>query len=140
MEVRGCGRGNHFSVSSNFKETNNELTAIQATHFLAGLYEDTGNLTSHPTTAKDALTVVYLLAQAADLSVLSTFLRPTYGEHHIKILVRMLQSAKKEYISSCKISIKKLNIKRKNQAIKGLSNETSFECYNHLIFYSDLFR
>ena len=77
----------------NLKEQNKRLTPIQATLFLAGLYEDTGNLTFPATKAEDALAAAYLLQQDADLSVLTSFLRPAYGEGQRKILTRMLQSA-----------------------------------------------
>ncbi|MDJ0986650.1 MAG: CBS domain-containing protein [Desulfobacterales bacterium] len=92
------------------KERKMELTPIQATLFLAGLYEDTGNLTFPSTTAEDALAAAYLLAQGADLNVLSTFLRPAYGEHHRNILTRMLRSAKKKNIGAFKISFNKQDI------------------------------
>lgn len=94
------------------KQQSIELTPIQATLFLAGLYEDTGNLTFPSTKAEDALAAAYLLDQGADLSVLKTFLRPAYGEYQRKILTRMLQSAEKDNIGGYKISIKQLNISR----------------------------
>ena len=44
-----------------------ELTPIQATLFLAGLYEDTGGLTFQSTTAEDAYAAAYLLENKASL-------------------------------------------------------------------------
>jgi tRNA nucleotidyltransferase (CCA-adding enzyme) len=92
------------------KQQNIELTPIQATLFLAGLYEDTGNLTFPATKAEDALAAAYLLQQGADLSVLSSFLRPAYGENQRKVLTRMLQSAKKTRLGSYQISFNQVNI------------------------------
>ena len=42
------------------------LTPIQATLFLLGIYEDTGNLTFPSTTAEDAYAAAYLLERKAD--------------------------------------------------------------------------
>ena len=92
------------------KQQSKELSPIQATLFLAGLYEDTGNLTFPATTAEDALAAAYLLQQGADLSVLSSFLRPAYGENQRKVLTRMLQSAKKTRLGSYQISFNQVNI------------------------------
>ena len=92
------------------KQQNQKLTPIQATLFLAGLYEDTGNLTFPATKAEDALAAAYLLQQGADLSVLSSFLKPAYGENQRKVLTRMLQSAQKSRIGGYQISFNQVNI------------------------------
>ncbi len=94
----------------NLKKQSKRLTPIQATLFLAGLYEDTGNLTFPATKAEDALAAAYLLQQGADLSVLNSFLRPAYGESQRKILTRMLQSAQKKRLGGYQIGINKLDI------------------------------
>jgi CBS domain-containing protein len=94
----------------NLKEQNKRLTPIQATLFLAGLYEDTGNLTFPATKAEDALAAAHLLQQGADLSVLNSFLRPAYGESQRKILTRMLQSAQRKRFGGYQIGINKLDI------------------------------
>jgi nanoRNase/pAp phosphatase (c-di-AMP/oligoRNAs hydrolase) len=94
----------------NLKQQNQNLTPIQATLFLAGLYEDTGNLTFPATKAEDALAAAYLLQQGADLSVLSSFLKPAYGEDQRKVLTRMLQSAKKSRLGGHQISFNQLRI------------------------------
>ena len=94
----------------NLKQQNQQLTPIQATLFLAGLYEDTGNLTFPATKAEDALAAAYLLQQGADLSVLSSFLKPAYGENQRKVLTRMLQSAKKSRLGGYQISFNQVNI------------------------------
>ena len=66
------------------------LTPIQATLFLLGIYEDTGNLSFPSTTAEDARAAAYLLERHADLRIASSFLRPAYGEKQKEILFRML--------------------------------------------------
>ena len=94
----------------NLKKQSKKLTPIQATLFLAGLYEDTGNLTFPCTKAEDAFAAAYLLQQGADLSVLNSFLRPAYGEGQRRILTRMLQFAKKKRLGGYQIGINKLDI------------------------------
>lgn len=86
------------------------LTPIQATLFLAGLYEDTGQLTFSNTTAEDAYTAGTLLEQGADLKILSSFLRPAYGEKQKDILFQMLQNAKREKVNGHRISVSRLPI------------------------------
>ena len=87
------------------------ITPIQATLFLAGIYEDTGNLTFPSTTAGDAHAAAYLLEQKADLSILRNFLRPAYGEKQKDILFQMLESARRTNIRGHKVSINKIEVR-----------------------------
>ena len=84
------------------------MTPIQATLFLAGLYEDTGQLTFVSTTAEDAHAAGFLLEQGADLNILGKFLRPAYGEKQKEVLFEMLKNARREKINGHHISISKL--------------------------------
>ncbi len=87
-----------------------QLTPVQATLFLAGLYEDTGNLMFPSTKAEDAFSAGYLLEQGADLNVLGSFLRPVYGEKQKNILFEMLKSAERIRFNGYSISISKIDI------------------------------
>mgnify|MGYP001818121082 FL=1 len=87
------------------------ITPIQATLFLAGIYEDTGNLTFPSTTAEDAYAVAYLLEHKADLKIISTFLRPAYGEKQKKILFKMLETARRTKINGHTVSINKVEVR-----------------------------
>jgi len=87
-----------------------ELSPIESTLFLAGIYEDTGNLTFPGTTAQDAKAVAYLLEHQADLVVLDTILRPTYGPRQKDILFEMLTRAKRVKIKGYRVSICKMEI------------------------------
>lgn len=89
----------------------NSLSPVQSTLFLIGLYEDTGSLRFPSTTSEDAYTAGYLLDHKADLKVLSSFLRPAYGEKQKNILFEMLQSAAKTRINGYSVSIGKVKIK-----------------------------
>ncbi len=86
------------------------ITPIQATLFLAGIYEDTGSLAFPSTTARDAKAVAFLLSNQADLSVLENFLRPAYGVKQKDVLFKMLQNAERVkvddfYVSVCEMEI-----------------------------------
>jgi len=93
------------------KEEKKILTPIQATLFLAGLYEDTGNLTFPASTAEDAYAAAYLLEHKADLNIISSFLRPVYGEKQKNVLFRMLESAKRDTVNGYSVSFGKLDLK-----------------------------
>ncbi len=86
------------------------ITPIQATLFLAGLYEDTGHLTFLSSKAEDAYAAAYLLECKADLNIVSSFLRPAYGKKQKKILFEMLQTANRIKIDGYNISINKHKI------------------------------
>lgn len=86
------------------------ITPIQATLFLAGLYEDTGHLTFSSSKAEDAYAAAYLLECKADLNIVSSFLRPAYGKKQKKILFEMLQTANILKIDGYNIGINKHKI------------------------------
>lgn len=100
------------------KHERKRLTPIQATLLLAGIYEDTGNLSFLSSKAEDASAVAFLLDRRADLNVLNSFLRPAYGEMQKNILFDMLQSAKRSKLSGYTISI---NICRVHGHVGNLS-------------------
>ncbi|MFH1983639.1 MAG: CBS domain-containing protein [Pseudomonadota bacterium] len=86
------------------------LTPIQATLFLAGIYEDTGNLTFSATQAEDAYAAAYLLERKADLGILNSFLKPAYGAKQKEVLYEMLQDASRETINGHTVSIRHMRI------------------------------
>jgi len=92
------------------KEHRKILTPIQATLFLTGLYEDTGNLTFPSTTAEDALAAAFLLDRKADLTIMNNFLRPAYGEKQKNILFDMLQQAQRTNVNGHRVSFNRLEI------------------------------
>lgn len=94
------------------------LTPIQATLFLIGLYEDTGNLTFPSSTAEDAYAAAYLLENGADLNILGTFIRPAYSQMQKNILFEMVKTAKRTTINGYSISINAIDI---NKHINGLA-------------------
>ncbi len=87
-----------------------QLSPIQSTLLLAGIYEDTGNLMFPSSKAEDAFAAGYLLENRADLSVIGSFLRPAYGEKQKNILFEMLKNADRMRINGYSVSINKLKL------------------------------
>ena len=56
------------------REQNGNISVIQATLFLLGIYEDTGSLTYTRTNARDLRAAAYLLEQGASLQIANSFL------------------------------------------------------------------
>jgi nanoRNase/pAp phosphatase (c-di-AMP/oligoRNAs hydrolase)/CBS domain-containing protein len=93
------------------KRENKSLSPMMATLFLAGIYEDTGNLTFNGCKAEDAYAAGYLLEQRADLNIVNEFLRPAYGEKQKNVLFKMLEKAERRRIGGFTVSINEVNIK-----------------------------
>ena len=81
------------------------ISPIQATLFLAGIYEDTGNLTFPSTTSLDAQAVAFLLRRKADVEIVNTFLRPAYGPKQKDVLFGMLQNAERIKLNGYTVSV-----------------------------------
>jgi len=62
------------------------------------------------TTAHDARAAAWLLDRRADLSILSTFLKPAYSEKHKAMLFRMLEHARRSKVKGHRISINQMAI------------------------------
>jgi nanoRNase/pAp phosphatase (c-di-AMP/oligoRNAs hydrolase) len=92
------------------REEATEITPIQATLMLAGLYEDTGHLTFTSTTAEDASSAAYLLENGADLAILNRFLRPAYGEKQKAVLFEMLKGANRIKINGHTVSLSVMEV------------------------------
>ncbi len=92
------------------KEDKTDLSPIQATLFLAGIYEDTGSMSFPSTTANDARAVAFLLDQGGDLSMIKNFLRPAYGPKQKDLLFEMLRKAEREKLEGHTISLSTMEI------------------------------
>ena len=92
------------------KAKKKSISPIQAGLFLAGLYEDTGNLTFQSTKAEDAHAAAYLLENGADLQIIGTFLSPTYSRKQKNVLFRMLENASRATVDGNLFSINRLRV------------------------------
>ncbi len=73
-------------------EHNGNLSMVQATLLLLGIYEDTGSLTYASTTARDAQAVAYLLSQGASLKIAADYLNPSLSAGQHKVLEILIQN------------------------------------------------
>ncbi|MCL2458015.1 MAG: CBS domain-containing protein [Desulfobulbus sp.] len=94
------------------RERRLQLTPLQATLFLIGLYEDTGQLTFSSTTPEDARAAAFLLEQGADLTIAVDFLNMAYGEMQKKVLFRLMRDAEQHDIKGKKVGIGVVHIDR----------------------------
>ncbi|HMK66225.1 MAG TPA: CBS domain-containing protein [Thermodesulfobacteriota bacterium] len=85
-------------------------SSILSTLFLAGIYEDTGNLTFPGTSPKDARAAAFLLEWGADLSVVQKFIRPVYGLKQKEILVEMINLEKRRKVNGFQVSFIHIDI------------------------------
>ena len=86
------------------------VTPIQASLFLAGLYEDTGNLTFPSTKAEDAHAAGFLLENGADLKIIDAFMYPACGSKQKDVLFRMLQKAERMTLAGYTVSINRIKV------------------------------
>jgi len=86
------------------------ISPIHASLFLAGLYEDTGNLTFTSTTAEDAHAAAYLLEAGADLKILSAFVNPAYDRKQKDLLFGMLQKTEISNLNGSWVSIIQIRV------------------------------
>ncbi len=89
-----------------------KLTPLQATLFLLGLYEDTGQLTFDSTTAEDAYAAAFLLEYGADLTIVVEFLNMAYEEAQKKVLFRLMRDAEQLDIKGHSVGIGVVRIKK----------------------------
>ena len=92
------------------EEEERPFSPVEATLFLAGIYEDTGNLSFPGTMGEDARTAGYLLERDADLGMINNFLRPVYGPTQKDILFEMLKNAERLKHNGFHLSLNKINI------------------------------
>ncbi len=87
-----------------------QFSAVQATLFVCGIYEDTGNLTFPSTSSQDVRTVALLLDQGADLNLVRDLLRSPYSPAQKEILSSMLQNDHRLRENGFEVSICRLSV------------------------------
>ncbi len=91
------------------------ITPIQATLFLIGLYEDTGNLTFPSTLGEDAHAAGFLLDRKADLVIMASFLKQAYARQHRDILYDMIRKSETIKQSGFTVGFSKLDLEGRVQ-------------------------
>jgi len=99
-----------------------QLTSLDSTVMLIGLYEDTGHLSYPSTTAEDARAAAYLLDNRADLNVAGFFLNPPYEENQKEILFEMMKETEKIAINENTIGFNCINLEKKVLNLAAIVN------------------
>ena len=98
------------------------LSTLEATVLLIGLYEDTGHLSFLSTKPEDAMAAAFLLESGADLHVATFFLTPPYEDTQREILLEMLKTNEKVTINGHEIGF---NIVKLDKKITNLASIVS---------------
>ena len=104
------------------RERRMELTPLDSTVMLIGLYEDTGHLSFPSTTAEDARAAAYLLDNRADLNVAGYFLNPPYEENQKEILFEMMKETEKFTINNHTIGFNTIGLDKKVTNLAAVVN------------------
>ncbi len=87
------------------QERNIPVSPHEATLFLLGLYEDTGQLSFDGTTPEDIRSAAFLLEQGGDLALVVDFLHVAYSEDQKKVLYRLMRRAHQYQINGQRVAI-----------------------------------
>lgn len=99
-----------------------ELTTLQATLMLLGIYEDTGGLTYSNTTPQDLIAAAYLLEKGANLEVATKYLNPPLDNNQSKIYQQLLSNTHYHNIHGNRIVIATADIGDENEEISSIAH------------------
>lgn len=100
-----------------------DLTSLQATLLLLGVYEDTGSLTYVRTTARDARAAAWLLEAGADLRIVTRFLNPPLSLDQRAVYDRLLANAKTHLIHGYRVVIASADASGAVEEISSLTHK-----------------
>jgi tRNA nucleotidyltransferase (CCA-adding enzyme) len=81
------------------------ISPFEATIFALGIYEETGSLTYHSTTERDALAAAYLIGQGANLNIVSDFISRDLTPEQAGVLADLMTAAKRYDINGVDVVI-----------------------------------
>lgn len=104
-------------------ESHRDLSVVQATLLLLGIYEDTGSLTYSSTTGRDARASGYLIDQEADLEILTKFLNSPLSAGQKEFFDKLAANAKVHIIKGHRIIITYEFMDDFNEEISSLAHK-----------------
>jgi len=104
-------------------ESHRNLSVVQATLLLLGIYEDTGSLTYTSTTGRDGRAAAYLVDQDADLEILAKFLNSPLSAEQRSFFDKLSANAKIHNIKGHRIVITYENMDEFNEEISSLAHK-----------------
>ena len=87
------------------RKKNIDITPDEATLFLTGIYEDTGNLTYSSTTVKDFQACAWLLQKGGDLTLVSQILEKEMTAPQVNILNELIKNKNIHEIGNLKMGV-----------------------------------
>lgn len=105
------------------RDRNGNLSLVQASLLLLGIYEDTGSLSFTSTTARDVRAAAYLLEQGASLRIASEFLNPPLSEEQQALSDQLLSSAKTVSIHGRRIVFASADATTLNEEISSVAHK-----------------
>jgi tRNA nucleotidyltransferase (CCA-adding enzyme) len=105
------------------REHNGNLSTVQATLLLLGIYEDTGSLSYTSTTPRDVRAAAFLLEQGASLQVLSRYLNPPLSDEQRVVYDRLLSTADRHQINGQSILVARAQAEDLNDEISTIAHK-----------------
>lgn len=100
-----------------------QLTKIQATMLLLGIYEDTGSLTYADTTVRDVKAVAFLLEKGASLRIAAEYLNPALSTNQRALAEDLMQNATTLPIQGKNILISSANASKMDEEISSVAHK-----------------
>lgn len=105
------------------KDKDINLTQIEATLFLLGIYEDTGSLTFSSTTEMDLEACKYFLSKGGKLSIVSEYIYPALNDSQKKLFSQLLDSIETAEIKGIEIGICAVEAKNYVEGVSFLAHK-----------------
>ena len=100
-----------------------QLTKLQATLLLAGIYEDTGSLSYLTTTARDVRIVAWLLEAGADLELAAQYLNVPLTAQQRAVLASLLANAEVHSIQGHDVCLASVRLEESVDELAGLVHQ-----------------
>ncbi|WP_298435334.1 A-adding tRNA nucleotidyltransferase [Geobacter sp.] len=103
-EIRDCGSSTSI-LALILKEKGVEVTPVEATLMMLGIYEDTGNLTFPSTTTDDYAAAAWLLGQGANLNIVADFVTQELTAEQVSLLNDLIKSLRTVSVNGVDVAI-----------------------------------
>lgn len=104
-------------------EKQTQLSQIQSTLLLLGIYEDTGSLTYASTTTRDVRAVAFLLENNASLRIAAEYLNPALSNEQRLLAERLMQNSKTITVQGKSILIATADASEINEEISSVAHK-----------------
>ena len=122
MDLQTCGACSTLLVEK-IQAAGLELTNLEATLLILGIYEDTGSLGYSNTTARDARAVAFLLEQGADLNLVSRYLNPPLTNAQQQLFDRLVANLTTHTIEGFEILVASADAFDLNDEISSVAHK-----------------